>query len=76
KIKEKDMEDVDEEKLQDLRATTREFVSRIGEDLREAEEDVDEEVAVGVDDEAAPGDIDIEDYEKAKESADRTPDKE
>ncbi|MDY6766299.1 MAG: hypothetical protein SVW77_02935, partial [Candidatus Nanohaloarchaea archaeon] len=71
-IKDQAMDDVDEEELQELRASTREFVSRIGDDLRAAEdEEIDEDVDVGVDGEDGPGDIDVEDYEKAKESAKR-----
>ncbi|MDY6765769.1 MAG: hypothetical protein SVW77_00215, partial [Candidatus Nanohaloarchaea archaeon] len=65
--------DVDEDELQELRSKTRAFVSRIGEDLRAAQdEDIDEDVPVDVDGEESPGDIDVEDYEKAKESAERS----
>ncbi|MDY6769901.1 MAG: nucleotidyltransferase domain-containing protein [Candidatus Nanohaloarchaea archaeon] len=70
RIKEKEMEDVDDDELQELRAATREFVSRIGEDLQR-EREVEEDVDVDVDGDEAPG-VDVEDYEKAKESAERT----
>ncbi|MFB6294440.1 MAG: hypothetical protein ABEI97_01655, partial [Candidatus Nanohaloarchaea archaeon] len=70
RIKDQELEEVDDEELQELRAATREFVSRIGEDLRDAQEDIDEDVDVDVDDDSG-GDIDVEDYEKAKESAER-----
>ncbi|MCJ7478942.1 MAG: nucleotidyltransferase domain-containing protein [Candidatus Nanohaloarchaeota archaeon QJJ-7] len=69
-IKERELEDVDEEDLQDLRARTRDFVSSIGEDLKQMKEEEDVDVDVDEDVEG-PGDIDIEDYEKAKESAEK-----
>ncbi|MDY6776685.1 MAG: nucleotidyltransferase domain-containing protein [Candidatus Nanohaloarchaea archaeon] len=71
KIKDKALDQVEDEEIQDLRAATRDFVSRIGEDLKEMR-DEEEDVDVGVDEEvpeSAGGGLDIRDYEKAKESA-------
>lgn len=60
KVKDESIDEIDEEELQDLRETTREFVSSIGEDLKEQEDmdvDVDQDVA------ERPGrDITMDDY--------------
>ncbi|MDY6774273.1 MAG: hypothetical protein SVS85_03655, partial [Candidatus Nanohaloarchaea archaeon] len=72
RIKEKELEEVDEEELQDLRARSREFVSDIGQDLKEMREEEDVDVDVEEEEIEGPGDVSIEDYEKAKESAEKS----
>ncbi len=66
KIKDKELEDLDQEDLQELRATSREFVSAIGEDLREMQG---EEMDVGMEQDVE-GDIDVDYDENADDRGD------
>ena len=45
KIKEKDLEDVDEKELYELKSDSRDFVSQVGKDLREMKEEEAEQIA-------------------------------
>lgn len=54
KIRDEDMEGIDEEELQDLRVATRKFVSAIGKDLQQMQDEVDVDVPEGRDT-AEPG---------------------
>lgn len=77
KVKDKELDDLDEKEMQDLRTDTREFVEQVGQDIQEAQEaeadtpepDVDmptDRIA-----QSAKQGVNVKDYEKAKEDADQ-----
>ncbi len=80
KVKNKEMGDLDDDEIKDLRADTREFVSQVGKDIKamkeEGEPDIGPDVEMPTDQIAkqAKDGMDIESFEKHKEEADTEPD--
>lgn len=73
KVKDNEMSDLDEKVVQELRSDSRAFVSQVGKDIKKMKEAEEPDVDMPTDNIAkkAKDSVDVKDYEKAKEEAEK-----